>query len=107
MGPHPPAAATATTPPPRRRSPHHPRPQLRRRAHLHGSHLHPWALLPAKELGCGSVSTCWRRLDQWASIGVFETLQAVLLDELGEAGRIDLDRVLVDSVSLRATKKGT
>src|SRR6266700_7607224 len=67
----------------------------------------PWALLPAKELGCGSATTCWRRLDEWASIGVFETLQAVLLDELGEAGRIDLDRVCVDSVSLRATKKGT
>ncbi len=67
----------------------------------------PWALLPATELGCGSASTCGRRLDQWAQAGVFETLQAVLLDELGEAGRIDLDRVLVDSVSLRATKKGT
>ncbi len=66
----------------------------------------PWALLPAKELGCGSATTCWRRLDQWAQAGVFETLQAVLLDELGEAGRIDLDRVLVDSVSLRATKGG-
>src|SRR6266705_234036 len=49
------------------------------------------------------TSTCGRRLDQWAQAGVFETLQAVLLDELGEAGRIDLDRVLVDSVSLRAT----
>jgi hypothetical protein len=28
---------------------------------------------------------------------VFEQLQAVLLDELGEAGRIDLERVSVDS----------
>jgi transposase len=26
----------------------------------------PWALLPAKELGCGSATTCWRRLDEWA-----------------------------------------
>jgi transposase len=25
----------------------------------------PWALLPAKELGCGSATTCWRRL--WTS----------------------------------------
>src|SRR3712207_4913834 len=49
----------------------------------------PWSLLPAKELGCGSVTTCWRRLD-----------------ELGEAGRVDLERVSVDSFSLRAVKGG-
>jgi transposase len=66
----------------------------------------PWALLPAKELGCGSATTCWRRLDEWAKQGVFEQLQALLLDELGEAGRIDLGRVSVDSFSLRAVKGG-
>jgi transposase len=49
--------------------------------------------LPAKELGCGSATTCWRRLDEWARAGVFEQLQALLLDELGEAGRIALERV--------------
>jgi hypothetical protein len=32
------------------------------------------------------------RLDEWAKAGVFERLQALLLDELGEAGRIDLER---------------
>jgi transposase len=32
-------------------------------------------LLPAKELGCGSATTCWRRLDEWACPGVFEQLQ--------------------------------
>jgi transposase len=53
----------------------------------------PWSLLPAKELGCGSATTCWRRLDEWARAGVFEQLQALLLDELGEAGRIALERV--------------
>jgi transposase len=66
----------------------------------------PWSLLPAKELGCGSATTCWRRLDEWARAGVFEQLQAVLLDELGEAGRVDLERVSVDSFSLRAVKGG-
>lgn len=64
----------------------------------------PWNLLPAKELGCGSATTCWRRLDEWARTGVFDQLQMVLLDGLGEAGRIDLERVSVDSVSLRAVK---
>jgi hypothetical protein len=29
-------------------------------------------MLPAKELGCGSATTCWRRLDEWAKAGVFE-----------------------------------
>ena len=81
-------------------------PQLRRRADLHGPHLDPWGLLPAKELGCGSATTCWRPLDEWARAGVFDQLQAVLLDELGEAGRIDLERVSVDSFSLRAVNGG-
>ena len=65
----------------------------------------PWSLL-AKELGCSSATTCSRRLDEWARAGVFEQLQAVLLEELGEAGRIDLERVSVDSFSLRAVKRG-
>jgi Transposase DDE domain len=37
---------------------------------------------------------------------VFDQLQVVLLDELGVAGRIDLGRVSIDSVSLRAVKGG-
>ena len=87
-------------------SPPCPRPQLRGRVAVYGPHLHPWNLLPAKELGCGSATTCWRRLDEWVRAGVFEQLQAVLLDELGEAGRLDLERVLVDSASVRAVKGG-
>ena len=35
---------------------------------------------------------------------MFDRLSLVLLDQLGEAGRIDLDRVSVDSASLRALK---
>jgi transposase len=66
----------------------------------------PWSFLPAKELGCGSATTCWRRLDQWARAGVFDQFQALLLDELGVAGRIDLGRVSVDFFSLRAVKGG-
>jgi transposase len=66
----------------------------------------PWALLPAQELGCGSPSTVWRRLDEWERTGVFDQLSLVLLDQLGEDGRIDLGRVSVDTVSVRAEKKG-
>ena len=66
----------------------------------------PWSLLPAKEVGCGNATTCWRRFDEWAKAGVIEQLPALLLDELGAAGRIDLKRVWVDSFSLRAVKGG-
>jgi transposase len=52
------------------------------------------------------VTTCWRRFAEWASAGVFERLQELLLDELGEAGRLDWSRVSVDSFSLRATGGG-
>ena len=38
---------------------------------------------------------------------MFDQLQAVVLDELGAAGRIDLERVSVDSFSLRAVNGGT
>jgi transposase len=64
----------------------------------------PWALLPVGEFGCESVTTCWRRFAEWAHAGVFERLQEVLLDELGEAGRLDWSRVSVDSFSLRAAR---
>src|SRR6266508_3161655 len=43
-------------------------------------------LLPVGELGCGSVTTCWNRFAEWASAGVFDRLQELLLDELGAAG---------------------
>jgi transposase len=29
----------------------------------------PWRLLPAREFGCGSPATCWRRLTEWATPG--------------------------------------
>jgi hypothetical protein len=38
---------------------------------------------------------------------VFERLQALLLDELGTAGRVDLGRVSVDPFSLRAVTGGS
>ena len=40
----------------------------------------PWRLLPARELGCGSGVTCWRRLRDWQHAGVWEALHHRLLD---------------------------
>ena len=60
-----------------------------------------WNLLPT-EMGCGSGTTCWRRLRDWQKAGVWEQLHRVLLDRLGQAERIDWSRVCVDSSSVRA-----
>ena len=64
----------------------------------------PWRLLP-KELGCGSGSTCWRRLRDWQEAGVWRELHRVFLDRLGEADRIDWERASLDSASV-PTKRG-
>jgi transposase len=66
----------------------------------------PWRLLPARELGCGSPATAWRRLDEWAKAGVFEALHLEVLDRLGEQGHLDWTRVSVDSASVRAKHGG-
>jgi Transposase DDE domain len=85
-------------------APGHSRPQLLRRDRLHGPYLHPWRLLPARELGCGSPSTCWRRFTEWAKAGVFDQLHLELLDRLGEQGGLDWSRASVDTMSVRAKR---
>jgi transposase len=67
----------------------------------------PWRRLPAGELGCGSPATCWRRLTEWATAGVFDQLHLVVLDRLGQQGRLDWSRASVDSMSVRAKRGGT
>jgi transposase len=67
----------------------------------------PWRLLPARELGCGSPATCWRRLTEWANAGVFDQLHLQVLDRLGGQGRLDWSRASVDTMSVRARRGGT
>jgi transposase len=69
-------------------------------------YLDPWRLLPARELGCGSPSTCWRRLTEWAAAGVFEQLHLAALDRLGRQGQLDWSRASVDTMSVRARRGG-
>jgi transposase len=66
----------------------------------------PWRLLPARELGCGSPATCWRRLTEWANAGVFDQLHLEVLDRLGEQGGLDWSRASVDTMSVRARRGG-
>jgi transposase len=82
--------------PPRRRWKNMGRPRVPDRAALTGivfvlrSGL-PWQMLP-KEMGCGSGSTCWRRLVRWQRAGVWRRLHATLLAELRQRGQLDLAR---------------
>ena len=66
-----------------------------------------WEYLP-QEMGCGSGMTCWRRLRDWQAAGAWWELHRLLLDRLGEAGRIDWSRASVDSstVPAKGLKKG-
>jgi transposase len=64
-----------------------------------------WEDLPV-EMGCGSGTTCWRRLRDWAAAGVWAKLHEVLLAELEGAGQIDWSRAIIDSSFVRARGGG-
>src|SRR4051812_44198013 len=62
-----------------------------------------WRHLPL-ELGFGSGSTCYRRLDEWQQAGVWERLHQLLLAELGGAGELEWSRAVADSSHVQAKK---
>lgn len=64
-----------------------------------------WEDLP-QEMGCGSGMTCWRRLAEWQSTGVWQRLHEVLLARLQGADQLDWSRAVVDSSAIRALKGG-
>jgi transposase len=59
-----------------------------------------WEDVPA-ELGC-SGRTAHRRLRAWEEAGVWDRLHADLLAALKRAGKLDLDTVIIDGVTVRA-----
>ena len=61
----------------------------------------PWEYLP-REMGCGCGMTCWRRLRDWQTAGVWQKIWQALLDELGQADAIDWSTSAMDSCSVRA-----
>jgi transposase len=64
----------------------------------------PWQHIP---VDLPSGSTCWRRLQEWAGEGVLPELHAILIEELHELGKLDLDELLADATFIRAKKGAT
>src|SRR3954471_14507366 len=62
-----------------------------------------WRHLPL-ELGFGSGSTCYRRLDEWQQAGVWERLHGLLLSEWRAAGELEWSRAVADSSHVQAKK---
>ena len=61
----------------------------------------PWEDLSA-EMGCGCGMSCWRRLRDWQTAGVWHALHQLLLTRLDNAGEIDWSRAAVDATFARA-----
>ena len=61
----------------------------------------PWEYLP-QEMGCGRGMTCWRRLRDGQTGGIWQKIWQALLDELGVADAIDWSTSAMDSCSVRA-----
>jgi|SRR5829696_3122864 len=64
-----------------------------------------WQQLP-QQLGYGSGMTCWRRLRDWQTAGVWDRLHELLLAGLRATSRLDLARAIADSSHVRALKGG-
>ena len=62
-----------------------------------------WEYL-AREMGCGSGMTCWRRLRDWQRAGVWARLHRVLLQRLADADRIDWRRASADASRVPAKR---
>src|SRR5262245_39715087 len=58
-------------------------------------------MLP-QEMGCGSGTTCWRRLRDWQCAGVWKRPHQAVLQRLHEAEQIDWERASLDSASVPA-----
>lgn len=64
-----------------------------------------WRKLPAELFGV-SRATTHRRFTEWTRSGLWERLHQLFLHRLNVASEIDWSRAVVDSISVRATKRG-
>ncbi|WP_199885627.1 IS5 family transposase [Streptomyces sp. CB00455] len=64
-----------------------------------------WQQLPTASFG-PSGATAHRRFSEWTKARVWAKLHRLVLDELGARGELDWSRCAIDSVNMRALKKG-
>jgi transposase len=64
-----------------------------------------WAQLPPSFGPSGP--TAHRRFTEWSKARVWAKLHRLVLDELGSRGHVDWSRCAIDSVNMRAMKRGT
>ncbi|WP_419249248.1 IS5 family transposase [Streptomyces luteogriseus] len=64
-----------------------------------------WQQLPSASFGL-SGATAHRRFTEWSKARVWAKLHRLVLDELGVRGELDWSRCAIDSVNMRALKKG-
>jgi transposase len=65
-----------------------------------------WWKLPEAMFGV-TRPTAHRRFAEWTRAGLWERLHQAALDRLAAAGQLDWSRAVVDSISVRAEKKGS
>lgn len=51
-----------------------------------------------------SPATCWRRLQEWAGAGCLDAINAAVLEELDELGRLDWNQMVADATFVRVKK---
>ncbi|MGV9576282.1 IS5 family transposase [Streptomyces sp. NPDC003509] len=64
-----------------------------------------WQQLPSASFGPFGA-TAHRRFSEWSKARVWAKLHRLVLDELGARGELDWSRCAIDSVNMRALKKG-
>jgi transposase len=65
-----------------------------------------WKQLPSASFG-PSGATAHRRFSEWTKARVWAKLHRLVLDELGARGELDWSRCAIDSVNMRALKRGS
>lgn len=64
-----------------------------------------WQQLPTASFG-PSGATARRRFSEWSKARVWAKLHRLVLDELGARGELDWSRCAIDSVNMRALRRG-
>ncbi|CQR61177.1 Transposase [Streptomyces leeuwenhoekii] len=65
-----------------------------------------WQQLPSTSFG-PSGATAHRRFSVWTKARVWAKPYRLVLDKLGARGELDWSRCAIDSVNMRAMKRGT